>query len=115
MRSPDSSIPLERQVPPEPVGSPAQVPPHVDGEMWYLPGWFETARLLGWRWICFVPLIGLFLFFLVIPFQPWVLGYVLAWWKLIVFAIAIPIAALAKSAKTIIHSRKEPFCIHCGY
>jgi len=83
--------------------------------MWYRPGWGETARLLGWRWIYFLPALGLIALVLIVPFNFMRLQFLFAWWKLIVFTVAIPIGALLKSAKKIVAARKDPFCIHCGY
>jgi hypothetical protein len=115
MPQPEPKIPLNQQIPSEPVASPGEVRPHDEGEQWYLPSWGETARLLGWRWIYFVPLIGLVVFILIIPFEPLSLRYFFIWWKPMVFAIAIPIGALVKATKNVVRNRKDPFCIHCGY
>src|SRR5437016_4158723 len=45
----------EQSIPQEPAASPAQMRPHDGEEMWHLPGWGESARLLGWKWIYFLP------------------------------------------------------------
>jgi len=102
-------------VPTEPVGSPVQVKPHEDGEMWYLPDWGETMRLFGWRWICFVPAIGVLALFIMAPFGMATVQFLIPWFKPILIVVALPIVMLIKSSKTIIRARKEPFCIHCGY
>jgi hypothetical protein len=41
--------------------------------------------------------------------------FVIYWWKLEVFAVALPITLAIGASKNIVARRKEPFCIHCGY
>jgi predicted RNA-binding Zn-ribbon protein involved in translation (DUF1610 family) len=43
------------------------------------------------------------------------ISLVFVWWKLIVLAVGLPAGHAAKLARHILRSRKEPFCIHCGY
>ena len=76
---------------------------------WYLPGWGERLRLMGWRVIYFVPLLFVLATALLVP---WL---VLFWWKLVVVAVALPLGAAMAAAKHALRLRKEPFCIHCGY
>src|SRR5437870_10274275 len=107
MSRPQRTIPLERQIPPEPLASPWELAAR-QGEMWYLPGWIETARLLNWRWIYFAPAAALLLVLLCLPFRLALLGFLLPWWKLMIFAVAVPTGALLRSAKSIIRARKDP-------
>lgn len=102
---------------PQTHASPADMnhPPGHEAQ-WYLPGWGERFRLLGWRNLLFLPaallVVGVFL----LPWFPSVLWqFVLGWWKLWVILIALPLAAAANAARTALSLRKDPFCIHCGY
>lgn len=110
-------LPLERQVPAEPVASPALLPPSVgpDDEQWYLPGYAQMARLLGWRWVFVLPAVAVVIAAAMIPLHPWLLNVLLASWKLVIMAVAIPVGVLAKYARNAVRSRSDPFCIHCGY
>lgn len=76
---------------------------------WYLPGIGERVRLMGWRVIYFVALIPLLALMVVVPIL------MLAWWKLTVIAVALPVTAGTAAARRALQRRKEPFCIHCGY
>jgi hypothetical protein len=85
-------------------------------ERWYMPTWGERVRLLGWRVILFVPALLLLLLVLMLPLRPWqMLQWVLPWWKVWVVALVIPTLIAAERVKHAIRSRKDPFCIHCGY
>jgi hypothetical protein len=85
-------------------------------ERWYLPSWGETIRLLGWRVILFIPALVLVLLVLTLPLHPGdVLGLLLPWWKVWVFVVVVPTLIAAERVKKAIRSRKDPFCIHCGY
>lgn len=110
-----SRVPLERQVPVEPVASPTQLPATSLEEQWYLPGYAQTAKLLGWRWVFLLPLAALVFVVLMIPLHPWLLNVLLASWKLVIIAVAVPIGILGKQARNAIRARTDPFCIHCGY
>jgi hypothetical protein len=47
--------------------------------------------------------------------HPFLLQLLFGWWKLWVLAVAIPMVAAVNAAKNAIRSRRDPFCIHCGY
>src|SRR5207253_2136792 len=49
------------------------------------------------------------------PVGPWMIQFLLGWWKLWVLAVAIPTVAALNAAKNAIRSRRDPFCIHCSY
>ena len=108
---------VAEQVPPPVYASPAQVRfAPGEPERWYLPGWGETVRLLGWRVILFLPAALLVLLLLAIPLRPWdILGLLLGWWKVWVFAVVVPTVIALERVKNAVRSRKDPFCIHCGY
>ena len=85
-------------------------------ERWYLPDWGETFQLLGWRVILFLPAVLLVGLLLMIPFRPWdVLSWLVSWWKVWVVVVVVPTLIVAERVKNAIRSRKDPFCIHCGY
>lgn len=114
--APDSyRVPLERRVPVEPMASPAELPAAGEEERWYLPGYAQTARLLGWRWVLLLPAAAVALAVLMVPLHPWLLNVLLASWKLVVFAVAVPVGVLGRHARDAIRARTDPFCIHCGY
>jgi hypothetical protein len=89
--------------------------PHDPDLRWYKPTWSETARLLGWRWVYFLPAVAVLAVLAYLPFDFRFIQILLAWWKPAVFAVAVPLVAFATAAKNIIRARTEPFCIHCGY
>lgn len=107
---------MNEPVPLDSLASPAEVRP-ATGEVvrWYLPGWAETARLLGWRWVLFLPAALLIGLLLLVPARPRLLQVLIPWWKLWVFAVTVPTVAAMNAAKHAIRARREPFCIHCGY
>jgi hypothetical protein len=112
----DPRTPLHERVPPTSVASPAQVRPAAGEEVrWYMPSWGETARLLGWRWVLFLPAALLVGLLVMVPMRPWLLQLVFGWWKLWVLVVAVPTVAAFNAASHAIRSRKDPFCIHCGY
>jgi hypothetical protein len=111
----DSNQPLIKRVPPVSVASPSDLRLRDPKEVrWYLPGWGETARLFGWRWIYFAPAAALVVLAIM---QPWLvlLRWIVLWWKLASIAFLLPMVAVIEAAKNIIRRRTEPFCIHCGY
>src|SRR5262245_7874292 len=112
----ESDVPLINRVPPTSAASPSQLRPRNGGDVrWYKPTFGEIAHLMGWRWIYFIPALGFVIFLGVLPWRPGFLPFILASWKLIVVALALPTGYAINIAKHILRSRKEPFCIHCGY
>src|SRR4051812_47130088 len=119
VRPDQSNLPLHERLPSDAAASPTElVPSHVDAgaePQWYLPGLGETARLLGWRWVYFLPAIGLLVLVFWIPARPWLIQFLVAYWKLWIIAVAVPTGVAVNAAKHAIRARKDPFCIHCGY
>jgi len=89
--------------------APDETPSSDAAQRWYLPTWGERLRLMRWRVIYFLPAVPLLALTFFAPFL------LLVWWKLFVFAVALPMSAAVRAAKNAIQLRKEPFCIHCGY
>jgi hypothetical protein len=114
---PSKRRPLEAQVPQNSVASPTEML-HAHGGVeprWYLPSLGETARLLGWRWIYFIPAIALLALLLWAAAWPVLLQFFVGYWKLVFIAVAAPTAVAINAAKHAIRNRRDPFCIHCGY
>ena len=104
-----------RVVPEQPVASPAEMPAHDGEEMWYRPDAWETAKLMGWRWVYALPAAGLVGLVVWMPFDRRVWQLLINGWKLWVFAVALPMGAFVNAARGAVKNRKGPFCIHCGY
>jgi len=115
--SDQSRLPLEQRIPPTSVASPSQMrlDPNERDVPWYKPTFAESARLFGWRWIYFLPIFAVLALIVWVTMRPSMIQFALAWWKLEVFAIALPVTLAISASKNIIAQRKEPFCIHCGY
>jgi predicted RNA-binding Zn-ribbon protein involved in translation (DUF1610 family) len=112
----DSHLPLEQRVPRESVASPSQLRLAPGEEVrWWKPGASEALKLLGWRWIYFIPAMLLIALVLYMPWRPQWWQLIIAWWKLVVIAVALPLGIAVRAVKTAIRNRREPFCIHCGY
>lgn len=82
---------------------------------WYLPGWGERLRLMGWRNVLWIPPL---LVVALLAFELATGGRflsLLAWWKVAVAAVALPFSAGVKQAAAALKRRADPFCIHCGY
>ena len=112
----NSRTPLVKQVPPTSVASPAELRPRTpDDVRWYRPSLADTARLLGWRWIYFLPAAMLLVLLFLLPLQFALSQLIFVWWKLAVIAVVLPAGHALKLARNVLRTRQEPFCIHCGY
>ena len=106
----DSPLPTEPEVSPA-----AHAPRDPRNVRWYLPGWGERLRLMGWRNVLWIPPI---LVVALLAFEVATGGRflaLLAWWKVAVAAVALPISAGIRQAAAALRRRPDPFCIHCGY
>ncbi len=103
-------------VSPESHASPRPHPNRRPGEMrWYLPGWSERFKLMGWRNIAWLPAIGVLLSIVLLAPRPmWLLEF-LAYWKLWLIIVAVPVALAIEQSRKAIRLRADLFCIHCGY
>jgi len=82
---------------------------------WWTPSWSDAARNLGWRWILFVPALFALVLLFMIPWRRDWWQALLAFWKPLFIAIALPTGAAVHALNTVVKNRKDPFCIHCGY
>jgi len=102
-------------IPPESLASPGEME-WGDDITWWKPGFFETARLMGWRWVLVLPMVGLIVILALAPMDPviwqmmWVGGI-----KLLVIIVSLPFILAGQAFSKAVKMRGEPFCIHCGY
>ncbi len=82
---------------------------------WYLPSWDERIKLMGWRNIFWLPAILLLFGLIALATRPRLFAQSFIYWKLMVFAVAGPVALAMDQARKSLRLRKDPFCIHCGY
>lgn len=117
MTDPWKKTPLEQQLPPTNVASPSELKLNPRIELrWYKPDWKESFRLMGWRWMYFIPAIGvLAAMFILAPLHPEMWVAIISWWKIGLILVALPLGVAINAATHAIRLRKEPFCIHCGY
>jgi hypothetical protein len=113
---PEDRRPLVERIPPTNVASPSELRPRDPNDVrWYKPGFEETLKLMGWRWIFFLPGAALLLLIFFTPRYIWFSQLIVVYWKLIVIAVGLPLGVFLQQAKHSVKMRKEPFCIHCGY
>lgn len=114
---PDGNLPLEKRLPPPVHASPADVCPGPEAQdRWWRPGWRDSLRHLGWRWVLVLPAVGVLAFLGAGLFYPHL--FVWFWWlgiKWTIMALAVPVALLGDLMRREVGMRQEPFCIHCGY
>jgi predicted RNA-binding Zn-ribbon protein involved in translation (DUF1610 family) len=113
----DEGTPLEAQLPPEIVATPADVRAEPSEALtWWTPGWRDMIGHVGYRWIFLIPALALILGLVAVLFIPglgpaiFVVGF-----KLLVFAGAVAISLAGYVIRCAARARREPFCIHCGY
>jgi hypothetical protein len=100
--------------PQEPGASPSPI--HGDDVTWWTPSWQDIARHIGWRWVLLIPIIAVMVLLIAAVFDGrfvtlfWILGP-----KPVILMLAIPVVALGAVMRKAVETRKEPFCIHCGY
>ena len=113
----ESGRPLEQQVPPTVLATPSHVPRQPGEEItWWRPGWRDTWRYVGYRWIFLTPALGLII--LAVPLLRWpsvFSPFFVLEAKLFVFVVAIALTLAGFVIRRAVRARKEPFCIYCGY
>src|SRR5215470_1175836 len=89
----DDPRPLEEQLPPQVVATPADALPGPTEEIcWWRPGWNDVARHVGWRWVLLAPALGLILIYAVTWYVP-IPSQVMWIWeiKLLIFVVGIAV------------------------
>jgi hypothetical protein len=83
---------------------------------WYRPSWRDGVRHLGYRWIYMTPAVALLFLGVAVVFRPEMAGLLIRFgYKLITVVIAISAWLVGYAIRQAVQSRKEPFCIFCGY
>ena len=115
--NPDASVPIEKALPPGIVATPSDVRAEVGEEInWWLPGWRDTAKLIGWRFVYLTPLVLLLMVLAGAVFlRPLRTVLFLSGIHLMLFIGGVAISLTVHFFRIAAHARKEPFCIHCGY
>src|SRR5436190_16814904 len=99
----DPRRPLVERVPPPNVASPSELRPRDPRDLrWYKPGFEETLKLMGWRWIFFLPAAAMVLVLFVLPRQLLFSQLIFVWWKILLIAVAFPIGVFINTAKNIV-------------
>src|SRR5687767_8546743 len=85
-------------------------------DRYYFPTLGERLRLMGWRNVLWLPPILIVVWIgSAAMYQLSALFSVLVWWKPIVIAFGLPLAAAIRASAAALSKRDDPFCIHCGY
>jgi hypothetical protein len=103
--------------PPQSIASPCELKAARGSEVpFWLPGWGEKLKHLGWRWVLVVPSLALVAVLVLGLFdsRAWPLLFSLGL-KIIIMVCAMPVLLMMDLARTAIKKKNEPFCIHCGY
>jgi hypothetical protein len=114
---PEERRPLEAQLPPEIVATPAELRVRADEPLtWWTPGWRAVAGHVGYRWIFLLPALVVLLLLVGAVFMPVIgLAIFVAGFKFLLFAGAVAISLAGYVIRRAVKARREPFCIHCGY
>lgn len=116
-------------VPPPVTGSPADLPDQprsalhpefatmFDGAVpWWRPGPWDVARAIGWWWMLLVPMLLIFAAVIFAACTHRVMWSVFfGWSKIWITMIAGAFSIVLYGVRNVVKSRKDPFCIHCGY
>ncbi|MEW6250907.1 MAG: hypothetical protein AB1716_09690 [Planctomycetota bacterium] len=103
-------------LPPEVVASPSHIRRGGTQRItWWRPGWRDTWRYVGWRWILLAPMLLLFAI-LLFPLRVYNAVFFVLWLKLLLLPM-LGVAAwlMAHVVRRAVRARTEPFCIFCGY
>jgi rubredoxin len=104
-------------VPPAVVATPSQLQVQTDEQVtWWRPSWRDGLRHVGFSWVYFVPAIALTaaLLWYLVRLRVFALVAALGL-KLVVILVGLSFALAAHAARRVARTRREPFCIFCGY
>jgi hypothetical protein len=113
----EDDLPLERQLPPEMHAAISEFKADPNEEIpWWQPSWQDSLRHLGWRWIFFIPAIGVLAFAIAsFWFPPLRMAIIPLGIKYLLFAGGIAVSAIGFVLRQAVTALTEPFCSHCGY
>jgi len=113
----ESSLPLEKAVPPEIVATPAAMKLATDDEpTWWQPGWEDVVQFVGWRWLLLAPAIVCVLVFAGGWFYPqFRVVSVMIGIKLGIVLFALALSLVGYVTRKALKAGTAPFCIFCGY
>jgi hypothetical protein len=112
----DDKRPIESQVPEPIVATPSDLKVAPDEITWWRPAWGDVAHHVGWRWIFLTPLILIIAAIVgLLFFRQWRPIFLALGVKSLVLFGIVSFTLAAWVFRKAVRSRKEPFCIHCGY
>jgi len=114
---PNDDLPIERRLPPELFAAAGELKAGPGEKIpWWRPTWRDGLRHLGWRWIFFMPIVGVIGFAVAAYWFPPLLNLIIPFgFKFMLFAGGIAISLVGYVLRQATKARPEPFCIHCGY
>lgn len=113
-----SPSPTTQQLPAVLVATPSDLPEALSSDTrFWMPGWGDCVRLLGWRWLVIIGLLVLAvaLGWAVTRWTGFVLGMSGIIIKTGLFGIGTAITLVIWLRRNATRLRTDPFCIHCGY
>src|SRR5437762_828208 len=94
-------------VPPDNLASPGEMEwgEHVT---WWRPGFAESLKYLGWRWLLLLPAIALIVILVMSPFNPllWRLLFI-GGGKLLVLIVGLPFMLAGRALSQAVKERRE--------
>jgi hypothetical protein len=114
---PDRIVASALDVQPAPQGAVRPADATILGEVpWWRPGTTDVARAIGWRWLILAPALATGIVLPMLPlfiYHGWL--FAASTWKIWVTAWAIVVSMVAYGIRNVVKTRRDPFCIHCGY
>ncbi len=104
-------------LPPSVLGSPSALARLEANPPWWTPGPWHILRNLGWRFILLVPGVLFLIGAVALCFgHPWMISTVMIFGgKAMFLAVGLAISGITFAIAKATQSRRDPFCIHCGY
>ena len=79
------------------------------------PDLTDAIKHLGWRWIMFIPALGVLLAIVTLPMYGFTPVLFVGGGKLLIFCVGLAVTTAGTAVKSAMNERTDPFCIHCGY
>lgn len=101
-------------LPPTVVATPSALHALAKEEIrWWRPGFADSWRYVGWRWVLLLPSLLVVAFFI---WPTWIMApFFTVYIYVFVFMVAIAVTLAGYVFRKAARARKEPFCIFCGY